>query len=239
MKKMYGRLVLGAMALGSGSLMYGYAIVHASASAIPAVDIYTYEASSATDAMNKHKSFASKLGVPGDVINIMDKVKGYSAPVAGALKDVTKGKSVMIQKGYEIGVEVLKKANELLGPQIKDLIGRASRGSHDAYHDNVPRGNRGRMAEWSNGKVMYAIVTLPGSVIPINETPEYIRAGGVNQFSIVGTPQNDGTMLYTVVWVPLNQKTEYIRAESDKRNFYQIRELAKQSGAKAAEMPPR
>ncbi len=222
----------------STSLISGYAIVHNSASELPMVDIYVYKASSEQDAENKHKDYAKKLGYPAKVVNAFDKVRGFTKPIAQGLDKPTSGWSVVIQQGVDLGVDGLKKINELLADQIKEAVARLYRGSDHAYHKDVPRGNEGRFAEWKNGNTMYAIVTLPGSAVPLHATPEYIAPNGLLGFTVKSEPdkQDPKKKLYKLQFSPYWAE-EYEPAELDKRDRNLIREAAKKSGKAAIALP--
>lgn len=182
------RNLMAFVAITSISLISGYAIVHNSVSELPEVDIYVYKANSEQDAENKHKDYAKKLGYPTKVVDAFDKVRGFTKPIAEKLEGSTKGWSVVIQQGVDLGVDGLKKINELLADQIKEGVARLYRGKEHAFHPNVPRGNEGRFAEWNTDNIMYAIITLPGSVVPLHPTPEYVGSHGLLGFAVISKP---------------------------------------------------
>ena len=227
--------------LFSGSQLQGYAIVHGSESILPAVDIYTYQAKNAQDAMRQHKSFALLLSVPDTVVNVLDKIKGVSAPVGLALAVPTEGISVALAEGFGVAVDALKFANSLLGNQIKDGLGRLHRGDSNGYHSNVPRGNRGRFAEWRLDNDVYVVVTLPGSLLPLHEgavvsnmptrkgsrvkNPDHVVGFRVEQSEERdenGNPKRDskGQPLYLYHAIFDQRSTsEYMQAADDKRSY--------------------
>lgn len=240
----------------TSSLVFGYADVHYSKSPLPFIDIYKYKASSPEDAMNKHKRFARSVGLPGQVIDILDKIKGISAPAAAALAAPTGGISVALQEGVSIATDVLREINNLLGKTIKDLIAKAWRGGDHAFHEDVPRGNAGRFAEWKTDNVMYAIVTYPGSLIPLHakahkEDPHSVT--GINIVEIGPDPKDPSKKLFEARFdggrSQLTQDPntgamlmrapsgvfarEYLPVYQDFRNKNSIRALATSSGEAA------
>jgi len=237
-----------AVLLSTASLINGYAILHNSYSKIPYVDIYVWRADSAQRAKQLMDDFASKLNVPQQIIDVLDAANGVSGPVAAALGPATSGASVAVKEGFSKGVEVTKAAYGALGSTISDLIGKVYRGKDDAFHANVPRGNKGRFAEWKNPAVMYAIVTVPGTLIPLHAEPQRLDAGAVLAVTVndMPDPAKPGNMIYRASFdypllarpqkiggFTINPTGEYIPAEQDTRNLNQVRELAKESGAAA------
>lgn len=250
--KLISRIFGVAALLSAASLLDGYAILHNSNSQIPYIDVYVWRADTAQRAKELQDDFARKLNIPEDVIKVLDVANGVSAPVGAALGPATGGASVAVQEGFSTGVNIAKKAYEVAGPQIKDVIGRIYRGKDDAYHADVPRGNRGRFAEWKNPNRMYAIVTLPGSLIPLNAEPALLNPGAVLGVTVTSSPDpaNPKNVIYKAVYnypgaaqtvtktiagtkVNLPSGNEYIPAEQDTRNLNTVKELAKTSGAAA------
>ena len=248
-----------ALLLWTGSLMQGYAIVHGSGSVLPAVDIYAYKANSAADAMKQHKAYALRLSVPDTIVDLLDKAKGVSMPIGVVLAGPTVGFSMAFAGGLNLTAETLKLANEVFGSQIKEALARLHRGETNAFHPDVPRGNRGRFAEWETGDVYYVIVTLHDSLVPLHEGAVLANVGSkevktafgtttiparVIGFEITQTPQTDKngnqTMLYQAVFSDTAAR-EYMNARADQRAFKnnkaEMLTRAKQSGYSAYEQP--
>lgn len=229
-----------------GSLIEGYALIHHSRSSIPALDFYTYKVDKASNfeegakqAMKKHKAYAKGLGVPDKVINIFDKVTGFTSPIATALGPATGEISVLIQEGAELGVKVTKKLNELIPQDLKSkIIGGIMHDKDDDIWKNVPRGNRGRFAEKHSQSLVYAIPAIPGTLVPIRDKAFRIPTNGRMGFIIDTTQTTDPdtgkvVTLYTARATEGLGEQEYKSKESDTRDQGKIRELAKISGARA------
>ena len=261
MKLLFVKTLSIGLLLFAGPLLHGYAIVHGSGSVLPAVDIYAYKAKDAADAMRQHKAYALTLSVPGAVADVLDKAKGVSAPIGAALAGPTEGFSIAVAQGFDITAKVLIEANKMFGTQIQDILGRAHRGDTNAFHSNVPRGNRGRFAEWETGDVYYVIVTLHDNLVPLHEGAVLANVGSkevknpftkqtitlparVIGFEIKQTPQRDKngnqTMLYQAVFND-GARREYISARADERTFKdnkaEMLKRAKESGYAAYEEP--
>jgi hypothetical protein len=248
-----------ALLLCTGSLMQGYAVVHGSDSALPAVDIYTYEAKDAKDAVRQHQNYARALSVPETTVNVLDKIKGVSMPVGAALSGATEGVSLAVAQGFGTAVDALKMANNLFGSHIKEGIARAFRGDTAAYHSDVPRGNSGRFAEWKTDKDIYIIVTLPKSLIPLHEGAisgnvgsRQVKSGlsgkmitlpgRVTAFSVQTSPDPNkpGNQIYKAVFGNTYVR-EYVPADVDERSYKnnkaEMLKRAKVSGYSALEQP--
>ena len=198
-----------------GSLLYGYADVHHSTSELPAVDIYMYQVGSPDDAKKQHKDYAKWAGIPASALDIMDKVRGVTAPAAEALGTATAGVTVAVQAGADLGVPALRTVyEELITPKRWGELWRTKRGNIDALHRNVPKGNKGRGAEWKNNKPMYAIVTLPGTLVPLHERPAYVSAGGILGLAVKSEEDttDPSKRLYTVDFNP-KYNSEYAPAK--------------------------
>lgn len=208
-----------------------YAIVHASASALPEVDIYAYKANSAEEAIKLHKDFARYLKIPETTIAMMDKVQAITKPYATSLEATTGGWSIILQEGFEMAVGILKGGQEAFSKPIETALAELKRGDNDAYHPNVPRGNRGRFAEWKAPHDLYIIVTLPGNIMPLNATPKKVGKSSIMSVKVMETqdPNKPGNKVYTTI-VSTLQNAEYLAAEKDTRDQGKIRENAKISG---------
>ncbi len=248
-----------ALFLCTGSLMHGYAIVHGSSSALPAVDIYAYKAKDANDAMKQHKAYALKLDIPGKVVDLLDKAKGVSMPIGIALAGPTAGFSMAFAGGFNLTAETLKLANQVFGSQIKEILARLDRGDTNAFHSNVPRGNGGRFAEWKTGDVYYVIVTLHDNLVPLHEGAvlasvgsKKLRSGFSGQEitlpgNVIGfevrtspDPKNPGNQIYQAVFSD-GAAREFIQADVDERSYKnnkaEMLKRAKVSGYSALEQP--
>lgn len=201
---------LALLALISGSLLHGYAIVYDKNSPVPYVDVYTYKVNSVADAAKKHGNYARLQGLPAKVVEILEKGKGPSEAVAMALAAPTEGASVAVQKGVYTVVGAGKAGIKLFDRQIAEGLGRAFRGKDDAFHENVWRGNRGRDAEWATNNTMYAVVTMPNNLLPLGE-PVLLPTRGVTGFTLV--PSGDANAPYKVQWN--GSMGQYISAETD------------------------
>ena len=221
------------------ALVHAYADVHTTRSNVPAVDIYKYYASNESDAMRMHKNYVRALGLPDNVVDILDKVKVVSKPVAAATSGMTSGMSLAVQQGFSITVDVLKQANDMFGATLlNEAIGRAFRGDAHAFHPNVPRGNRGRFAEWNTDHIMYAIVTMPGSLVPLHAYAQREAPGDITIITVTvkNDPAEPTNKVYEASFGGTGQ-SEFLPAEQDKRDRAQIRSAAKESGVKAATLP--
>jgi hypothetical protein len=201
---------LALVALTTGSLIQGYAIVFDKNSPVPYVDVYTYKVNSVADATKKHGNYARLQGLPTKVVEILEKGKGPSEAIALALAAPTEGASVAVQKGVYTVVGAGKAGIKLFDRQIAEGLGRAFRGKDDAFHEDVWRGNRGRDAEWKTDSTMYAIVTLPNNLLPLGE-PIQLPTRGVTGFTLV--PTGDANVPYKVQWT--GSMGQYISAETD------------------------
>lgn len=227
--------VLGLLMLMSASLMQGYAIVFDKDSPIPYVDIYVYkvDSASAEKALEKHGNFARALGLPQNIIDILEKGRGVSAKVATALGPATDGATVFVQEGFYKVVDAGKLALKFF--DINPVIGRIFRGSDHAFHEKVWRGNRGRDAEWAtDNPYMYAIVTLPNNLVPLND-PVLLPKRGITGFTITASPdpKNAGNTLYKAVFDPSIGMRQYMSADYDKRMKLRAKVLAATSGERA------
>lgn len=225
---------LGLLALMSGSSLQGYALVFDKDSPIPYVDVYMYNVKSADEAIKKHANLGRLLGLPQNVIDILEKGRGVSATVATALGPATDGASIFVQKGVYQVVDAGKIGLKMFNTQITDLLGRAFRGENHAFHKDVWRGNAGRDAEWSTDKTMYAIVTLPNNLVALND-PVLIPPHTVDGFTITMTPdpQKPGNTLYKAKFDKNIANVQYSPAAGDKRDKKKAKELAKTSGEAA------
>lgn len=221
---------LGLMALVSGSLLQGYAIVYDKNSPVAYVDVYTYKVKSVEEAKKKHANYARLQGLPAKVVEILEKGKGPSETVALALAGATEGASVAVQKGVYTVVDAGKAGLKLFDRQIAEALGRAFRSDDHAYHDNVWRGNRGRNAEWKTDNTMYAIVTMRNNLLPLNE-PVLLPTRGITGFTLVAN--NDQNVPYKAEFNPSIGYSQYISAETDTRDKKKARSLAKDSGEAA------
>ena len=224
--------------MGTPLLLGAYADVHTTKSVVPAVDIYKYYASNEQDAMRMHKDYVKALGIPDNVAQTLDKIKVITKPIAFAAGGASGGVTIALQAGFDIAVDVFQQAQDLFGRQLfNEAIGRAFRGDEHAFHPNVPRGNRGRFAEWNTDRVMYAIVTLPGSLIPLHKFASREAPGDITNITVVlkDDIQNPGSKVYEVSFGGV-EKNEFLPAEQDKRNRAHIRDAAKESGLKAANL---
>ncbi len=221
---------LGLMALVSGSLIQGYAIVYDKNSPEAYVDVYTYKVKSAEEAKKKHANYARLQGLPVKVVEILEKGKGASETVALALAAPTEGASVAVQKGFYTVVDAGKTGLKLFDRQVSEALGRAFRSDDHAYHDNVWRGNRGRNAEWKTDNTMYAIVTMRNNLLPLNE-PVLLPTRGITGFTLVAT--GDKNVPYRADFNPSIGYSQYISAETDTRDKKRAKALAKESGEAA------
>ena len=180
----FGYFIFSIGTLFLSNAIFGYAIMHHSSSELPAVDIYVYKVDSAEKAQEKHKKYAKAQGVPDTVINVFDKIKGITAPIAKKLDKETEGLSVVLQEGFELGLSLVNDINKAFKKPITDAITHYFRGEDHAFHKGVPRGNRGRFAEWDTKNNMYAIVTLPNSLIPLHNVPQKIGAHRKSGFAV-------------------------------------------------------
>lgn len=228
------------MALISGSLLHGYAIVFDKNSPVPVIDgkeypylnIHVYKANSLEEAAKRHGNYARLLGLPNKVVEILEKGKGPSEAIAAALAAPTEGGSVAVQKGFYTVVDAGKAGIKIFDSPIKEGLGRLFRGKDDALHENVWRGNRGRDAEWKTDNTMYAIVTLPNSLLPLNE-PIRLPTRGVTGFTVV--PSGDPKAPYKVVF-NYQIAGQYTPAEVDTfkdKDKSAIRRTAAKSGENA------
>ncbi len=244
--------------LFAGPLLHGYAIVHGSGSALPAVDIYAYKAKDAKDAIRQHKAYALTLSVPGAVADVLEVAKGVSAPIGAALAGPTEGFSVAVAQGFDITAKVLIEANKMFGTQIQGLLGRLHRGETNAFHPDVPRGNSGRFAEWRTGDVYYVIVTLHDNLVPLHEGAVLASVGAKKIKNFLGRetilpanvigfeirtspdPNKPGNQIYQAVFSD-GAAREYIQADADQRTFKnnkaEMLKRAKISGSDALEQP--
>lgn len=225
---------LGLLALMSGSLLHGYAIVFDKDSVIPYVDIYVYKVNSPEEAIKKHGNYARLLGLPQTVVDVLEKGRGISATIATAAGPATEGASVAIQKGFYTVVDAGKVGLKLFNKPLQEVLGRAFRGDDHAFHEDVWRGNRGRGAEWAtNNEYMYAIVTLPNNLVALND-PVLLPKRGVTGFTVTATPdpEKPGNTLYKANFSS-RYASQYIRSEDDKRDKKKAKSLAKESGQRA------
>lgn len=223
------------MALMSGSLLHGYAIVYDKNSPIPYVDIYVYKVNSVEEAVKKHGNYMRLLGLPKDIIETLEKGRGISATIATAAGPATDGATVFIQKGFYGVVSAGQKALEikLVNSVLNEVMGRAFRGDDHAFHNDVWRGNRGRGAEWKTNNTMYAVVTLHNNLAMLGD-PVLLPTRGVTGFTITASPnpQEPGKTLYKAEFSPAFAN-QYISAENDKRDKGKAKKLAKESGERA------
>ena len=222
---------LGLLALTTGSLIQGYAIVFDKNSPVPYVDIYTYRVNSVEEAIKKHGNFARLMGLPQTIVDVLEKGRGISATIATAAGPATDGATIFIQKGFYQVVDASKVAMKLFN--VNALLGRIFRGDDHAFHENVWRGNRGRSAEWATNNTMYAIVTLHNNLIPLND-PELLPTRGVTGFTITQTPdpEKPGNTLYKAQF-SYQYASQYIGSGDDKRDKSKAKSLAKESGERA------
>jgi hypothetical protein len=212
------------------NLLEAYDLVHDKDSAAVAVDIYMRPAKDAAEAVRKHFSFIGKTEIPDTVVKVSQIVKKFSVLPGKLLNAPTQGVSVKIATGIGFTADTLKKINDQLNPEFKKLIGAIDRGKDEAYHHNVVRGNRGRDAEWSVNKDMYAIVTLKDDYTPISE-PYLVRSRGIAGFTVraVPDPENPG-MVLPVADFNSKSAAQRIPAENDTRDKKKMRALAQESG---------
>lgn len=225
--------VLGLAALVSGSLLQGYAIVYDKDSPVPYVDIYVYKVDSAQKANEKHANYARLLKLPETVIETLEKGRGVSGTIAPKLGS----EAAAVQKGVYQVVDVSKTGLKMFEAQKNEALGRAFRGKDHAFHANVWRGNRGRDAEWKTDNTMYAIVTMPNNLAPLNE-PEWLAPHERAGFTLVatGNPEDPYKAVFGGIFGKYRAiSSQYIPAEQDKRNLKVAKELAKTSGEKAFE----
>lgn len=225
---------LGLLALMSGSLLQGYAIVFDKNSAIPYADIYVYKVKSADEAIKKHANYARALKLPESIVEVLEKGRGISATIATAAGPATEGASVFIQKGFYTVVDAGKVGLKIFNKPLNEIIGRAFRGDDHAFHEDVWRGNRGRGAEWAtNNEYMYAIVTLPNNLVALND-PVLLPKRGVTGFTVTASadPEKKGNTLYKANFSS-SYAGQYIRSEDDKRDKGKAKKLAKESGERA------
>lgn len=222
---------LGLLALFSGSLLHGYAIVYDKNSPVPYVDVYTYKVNSVEEAAKKHGNYARLQGLPTKIVEILEKGKGPSEAVATALAAPTEGASVAIHKGVYTVVDAGKVGIKIFDKPITEGLGRLFRGKDDAFHENVWRGNRGRDAEWPTNNTMYAIVTMPNNLLPLAQ-PVLLPTRGVTGFTLVAT--GDPKLPYKAEWK--GSMGQYISAEEDtfkNKDKSAIRRTAATSGEQA------
>ncbi|GMU18957.1 MAG: hypothetical protein AMXMBFR12_01490 [Candidatus Babeliales bacterium] len=226
------------VALISGSLLHGYAIVYDKDSPVPKVDIYVYNVGSAEKAAKKHAAYGKALGVPAIVIKGLESAKGPIAALGAAAAAPTGGVSAGLGAGYGAVVSVLKVGMDLFSKPIQKAIAEVFRGEDHAFHENVWRGNRGRKAEWKTGRNMYVIVTMPNNLLPLNE-PIEVKSGRTTGFTLV--PTGDARAPYKAQFendkervglIPISTQ-QYISAEEDKRDLKLSKDLAKTSGQHA------
>lgn len=225
--------VLGLAALFSGSLLQGYAIVYDKDSPVAYVDVYLYKVKSEQQANEKHANYARLLKLPETVIETLEKGRGVSGTIAPKLGS----EAAAVQKGVYQVVDVSKTGLKMFEAQKNEALGRAFRGKDHAFHSDVWRGNRGRDAEWKTDNDMYAIVTMPNNLAPLNE-PVFIGAHDVAGFTLV--PTGNAQDPYKAVFGGITGKyrgiaSQYIRSEDDKRDKKKAKELAKISGERAFE----
>lgn len=215
--------------LVSGSLLHGYAIVFDKNSPIPYVDIYVYKVNSVDEAAKKHGNYARLLKLPESVIKGLEAAKGPVQTVGMLLAAPTGGVSAGVGQGYATVVNAGKMGVQILKGPLAEGLGRIFRGKDHAFHEDVWRGNRGRNAEWATNNTMYAIVTMPNSLLPLSE-PVLLPTRGVTGFTIVAT--GDANAPYKAEF---NQAfaSQYISSETDKRDKKKAKALAKESGERA------
>lgn len=228
---------LGMLALMSGSLLHGYAIVFDKNSPKPVIegkeypftDLYVYEADSVEKAKEKHANYQRLQGLPTKVVEILEKGKGPSEVIAAALAAPTEGGSVAVQKGFYTVVSAGKAGIKAFDKPIAEGLGRWFRGGDHAKHEEVWRGNRGRGAEWKTDQTMYAIVTLSGNLFALNE-PVRLPTRGITGFTLVPTGNKD--VPYVAQFGSI-YGAQYTPAETDTRNLKNAKELSKTSGQAA------
>lgn len=228
---------LALMALISGSLLQGYAIMFDKNSPVPVIDgkqrpfvnIFVYKANSVEEAKKKHGNYQRLQGLPSKVVEILEKGKGPSEVIAAALAAPTEGGSVAVQKGFYQVVSAGKAGISAFDKPIAEGLGRLFRGDDHALHEQVWRGNRGRGAEWKTDQTMYAIVTLSDNLLALNE-PVLLPTRGLTGFTLVPTSNKD--VPYVAQFAPI-YSVQYIRAEDDKRDLKKSKELSKTSGIAA------
>lgn len=229
LKSIFKALALGALI--SGSLLQGYAIVYDKDSPVPKVDIYVYNVGSAEKATKKHVAYGKALGVSEKVIKGLESAKGPIAAIGAAAAAPTGGVSAGLGTGYGVVVSVLKVGMDLFKKPIQKAIAEIFRGEDHAFHENVWRGNRGRSAEWKTEKTMYAIVTMPNNLLPLNENgPVKLPTRGVTGFTLVAT--GDPKAPYKAKFDD-SLRVQYISAEDDTRNKKEAKKLAETSGQHA------
>ncbi|GMU18956.1 MAG: hypothetical protein AMXMBFR12_01480 [Candidatus Babeliales bacterium] len=220
---------LGLLALFSGSLLHGYAIVFDKNSPVPFVDIYVYNVNSPSAAAKRHANYVRLMGLPDQVIKGLEAAKGPVETLGTLAAGPTGGLTADLGTGYAAVVGAGKTGMNLFDKPVKGLLGRAFRSDDDAFHENVWRGNRGRGAEWKTEKTMYAIVTMPNNLLPLNE-PVLLPTRGVTGFNLVST--GDAKVPYRAQFNS-SLASQYISAETDKRDKKEAKELAKTSGERA------
>lgn len=258
MKHVYFILSVGTLFFSN--ILSGYGIVHHSSSALPEVDIYVYKVNSPEEAQAKHKKYAKVQGIPDNVLDVFDKITGITAPIAKKIDKETDGISVGLQEGFELAVGALQAISKAFKQPITTALAHYFRGEDHALHKNVPRGNRGRFAEWDTNNTMYAIVTLHDSLIPLHNVPKKINPHMKSGFTVKSENMAAPSVKPAIVEnkeeamsiAPLHSSdsekklykvdfrssyaNEYISAEKDKRNRANIKEAAKIDGSKAANL---
>lgn len=199
--------VLIALSIGLlSSAAYPYAIMHGKDSAIPAINIYVFTKP------NGFKNYLISRGIPDIVMDVAQKAAGIAVPVGAALAVPTEGISIVVASGIVTGVGAAKAINEVLKKTpYPDEFYRWK--LIDAFHKNVPRGNRGRGAEWNwasiqeqtgleRGASMYVVVTDPVSNLPLYQ----------------GKVATDGRLgiIIKKVYDPSTKKDIYMGEESQK-----------------------
>lgn len=217
--------VLGLMALISCSLVQGYAIVYDKDSPVPYVDVYLYNVNSVEAANKKHANYGRAVGLPETIVKVLEVGRKPSEAVAMAASVVTEGASVAVQKGFYQVVDAIN----LFKKPISSLIARGFRSDDHAFEKDVWRGNRGRDAEWKTGKTMYAIVTMPGNLLPLNQ-PMLVQPNTLAGFTLV--PTGDSKAPYAAEFRDY-LAAQYIPSEEDTRNLVDSKKLAETNGQAA------